>query len=85
MLLEELRSMHGEMSTKASELSDVLIALLTSRDHLQLEIEIRNDFIAAVLRLQELMQSRNVRSQQQSRRKLPFKKVAGDQGLSRVQ
>lgn len=83
MLLEELRSMYEEMSSKASKLSDLLIALLTSRDQLQLEIEIRNDFIAAVLQLQELMQSRNVRSQQPSKSKLSFKKVAGNQGLPR--
>lgn len=81
---EELKSMHAEMSDKVSELSDVLVDLLTSRDQLQLEIEVRNDFIAAVLRLQELMQYRNARNQQQTKGKLLFKKTVSGQRISRV-
>eukprot|EP00118_Oscarella_pearsei_P003538 m.14688 g.14688 ORF g.14688 m.14688 type:complete len:378 (+) comp25891_c0_seq1:158-1291(+) len=75
MTSAELRDMHHEMSVKVRELSDVLINLLTDRDQLQLELEARNDFIAATLRLRELIHSQNSRaSTGQSRLKRRYSK-----------
>ncbi|XP_065832789.1 uncharacterized protein [Oscarella lobularis] len=86
MALDELRDLHHEMSVQVKELSDVLINLLTERDLLQLEKEVRNDFIAATLRLRQLIHSQKSRSTSSGQLKFKLKrnKQASNQEESKI-
>ena len=56
----ELQEMHSEMKEKFSKLSEVLIEELQHRDMMASQLDTKNNFIAALLRVQTLKHTSSV-------------------------
>jgi len=50
--VEELTAMHDEMAEKFSSLSDVLVKELQQRDILVRDLEVRNQFVAMLMKVE---------------------------------
>ena len=69
--LEELNAMYDEMSGKFKRLSDILITDLQQRDATAHEVNTKNRFIAALLKVQNLRHSQGVNGSMDGLRSRP--------------